>query len=379
MYRTNAQSRALEDAFIRAGLPYHLVGATRFYARREIKDVIAFLRVIHNPSDGISMARIINVPPRGIGRKTMDTLESAALERDVPLYEALDSVVDPDDPNFGLRTRAQRALGAFAQMLHGWIAAREVLSVAELIDRVLQDTGYAGYVRDGTEEGEDRWANVLELRNVAAEYAELSLTEFLADVALVSDVDALSDDVDAPSLMTLHSAKGLEFPVVFITGVEEGVLPHSRSLEDPDQLAEERRLMYVGMTRAKDRLYLTHTFIRPRYGETEPGIPSRFVGDIPSDLIAGDHLSSTRPAVTRVTSWETSTQRRSGRPAPAAPASEGPAYRAGQRVQHEAFGEGLIIGTAVQGGDHIVTVMFEDAGLKRLLAGMAPMEILPED
>jgi DNA helicase-2/ATP-dependent DNA helicase PcrA len=377
MYRTNAQSRALEDAFIRAGLPYRLVGATRFYARREIKDVIAFLRVIHNPADGISMARIINVPPRGIGRKTMGTLEAAALERDVPLYEALDSVVEPDDPNFGLRTRAQRALRAFAEMLHGWIDAREVLSVAELIDRVLQDTGYAEYVRDGTDEGEDRWANVLELRNVAAEYAELSLTEFLADVALVSDVDALSDDVDAPSLMTLHSAKGLEFPVVFITGVEEGVLPHSRSLEDPDQLAEERRLMYVGMTRAKDRLFLTHTFIRPRYGETEPGIPSRFVGDIPAELIAGNRPASSRPAVSRATTWESTAERRSG--PPSRPADTDPQYRAGQRVAHESFGEGLIIGTAVQGGDRIVTVMFEEAGLKRLLAGMAPLEVLAEE
>ncbi|MFQ6101979.1 MAG: ATP-dependent helicase [Anaerolineae bacterium] len=347
MYRTNAQSRALEDAFIRAGLPYRLVGATRFYARREIKDLVAFLRLIHNPTEGVSMARVINVPPRGIGRKTVAVLEEAARERGVSIYEVL-----KESPKLG--ARAQRALAAFVEMLEGWTATWGQMTVAQLIDRVLQDTGYGDYLRDGTEEGEDRWANVLELRNVAAEYNDLTLTDFLADVALVSDVDNLSDEVDAPTLLTLHSAKGLEFPVVFITGLEEGMLPHSRSFDDPEQMAEERRLMYVGLTRAEDRLYLTYAFVRTRRGDNEPSVPSRFLDDIPLELVSG--------------SW-----RQRGREAMGSRESQ---FRAGQRVRHATFGEGLVVESRADGDDEIVTVIFEEAGMKRLMASLAPLERL---
>jgi len=357
MYRTNAQSRALEDGFIRAGMPYRLVGATRFYARREIKDIIAYLRLIHNPAEGVSMARVINVPPRGIGQKTLSTLEDAAQRRDASIYEAMQEASED------LGTRAQRMLTAFVEMLDGWIAARDHMTVAQLIDRVLEDTSYADYLRDGTEEGEDRWANVVELRNVAADYAETTLTEFLADVALVSDVDNLSEDVDAPTLLTLHSAKGLEFPVVFITGLEEGMLPHSRSFDDPDQMAEERRLMYVGLTRAKDRLYLTRAFRRTQYGNSEPSVPSRFLDDIPSEL-TGEARHKT---ASRTTTWSPS-------PQPTLPTAS--RFRAGQRVQHAVFGEGLVIQSRVDGEDEIVTVHFEGVGLKRLMAGMADLERL---
>jgi len=369
MYRTNAQSRALEDVFIRAGLPYRLVGATRFYARREIKDVIAFLRLIHNPSEGVSMARVINVPPRGIGRKTVAVLESAAKERDVSVYQELEDISnppsDPSDiaPPLNLGTRAQRALAVFLEMVQSWIAARENMTVAQLIDRVLEDTSYGDYVRDGSEEGEDRWANVLELRNVAADYEELTLTDFLADVALVSDVDNLSGDVDAPTLLTLHSAKGLEFPVVFIVGLEEEILPHSRSLDDAEEMAEERRLMYVGLTRAEDRLFLTYAFRRTRYGETEYTEPSRFLEDLPPDLVRG------------AGGWR-SDVRNSVRPQRSPVAVRAPQFRAGWRVRHATFGEGIVIESRADGGDEIVTVAFEEVGLKRLVAGLAPLETL---
>jgi DNA helicase-2/ATP-dependent DNA helicase PcrA len=356
MYRTNAQSRALEDEFVRAGMPYRLVGATRFYARREIKDVVAFLRLIHNPADGVSMARVINVPPRGIGQKTVSALEDAAQKGDASIYEALQEIPK------SLGTRAERTLMAFVDMLDGWIGAREHMTVAQLIDRVLEDTRYADYLRDGTDEGEDRWANVLELRNVAADYEETTLTEFLADVALVSDVDNLSEDVDAPTLLTLHSAKGLEFPIVFITGLEEGMLPHSRSFDDPDQMAEERRLMYVGLTRAKDRLYLTRAFRRTRYGDSEPSVPSRFLDDIPAELTG----EARRKTASRATTWAPSPQL-------SRPKSK---FRAGQRVQHATFGEGLVIQSRVDGEDEVVTVHFESVGLKRLMAGMANLERL---
>ena len=367
MYRTNAQSRAFEDAFIRAGLPYKLVGATRFYARREVKDLIAFLRLVHNPTEGVSMARVINVPPRAIGRKTVAVLEDAARTRDVSIYEVLKAIQLPEEDGPALGTRAQRALAAFLGMLEGWIAARAELTVVQVIDRVLEDTNYADYLRDGTEEGEERWANVLELRNVAGEYADLTLTDFLADVALVSDVDNLGDEVNAPTLLTLHSAKGLEFPVVFITGLEEGMLPHSRSLDDPDQMAEERRLSYVGLTRAEDRLFLTYAFVRTRYGESEPSVPSRFLEDIPAKYLSGSWRRARRSTVQRTTTWQSKAE-------PAHRAQ--PRFQAGQRVLHGTFGEGLVVESRATGGDEIVSVIFEGVGLKRLMAGLAHLEKL---
>jgi len=369
MYRTNAQSRAFEDAFIRAGLPYRLVGATRFYARREIKDLIAFLRLIHNPTDGVSMARVINVPPRGIGQKTVAFLEDTARERGISVYEVLKEIPNPKAQSPKLGARAQRALVSFLELLEGWIAARAALTVAQLMDRVLEDTRYADYLRDGTEEGEERWANVLELRNVAAEYEDLTLTDFLADVALVSDVDNLSDEVDAPTLLTLHSAKGLEFPVVFITGLEDGVLPHSRSFDEPEQMAEERRLMYVGLTRAEDRLFLTYAFRRTRYGDSEPSVPSRFLDDIPPELVSGSWGKAQRDASRRATTWQ---------PEPDARRLAQPQFHAGQRVWHATFGEGMVVESRADGSDEIVTAIFEDVGLKRLMASLAHLERLEE-
>ncbi|MDW8069593.1 MAG: UvrD-helicase domain-containing protein, partial [Anaerolineae bacterium] len=297
MYRTNAQSRALEEAFIRAGLPYRLVGATRFYARREIKDLLAFLRVVHNPADSASLLRILNVPPRGIGTQTAQVLEDAARARGVPVWQIIEEVAGSRDHPPLLSGRARTAVAAFHRMVSRWIEMADA-PPADLIDRVIADTGYEAYIREVGQadspyadslrrEGEERWENIQELRLVATQYADASLTDFLADVALVSDVDNLTNGVNAPTLLTLHSAKGLEFPVVFIVGLEEGLLPHIRSLDDPEALAEERRLMYVGVTRAKERLFLTHAFRRARRGDYEPNVPSRFLADIPEALAEG--------------------------------------------------------------------------------------------
>jgi DNA helicase-2/ATP-dependent DNA helicase PcrA len=373
MYRTNAQSRALEDAFVRAGLPYKLVGATRFYSRREVKDMLAFLRLIHNPDDDVSMARVINVPTRGIGRKTITALEDAAREQGLSVYGVLRQVKDPKVEGPDLWTRARQSCQAFLEMLEGWIAASHDLKVAELISRVLEDTGYADYIRDGSDEGEERWDNVLELRTVAADYENHSLAEFLIDVALVSDVDNLDADVDAPTLLTLHSAKGLEFPVVFITGLEDGLLPHSRSFDEPEEMAEERRLAYVGLTRAKDRLFLTYAFRRSRYGSSEATVPSRFLDDIPDELTSGSWRAMRRSTRRRETTWERPV---SAQVVAAAAASSEPRFRAGQRVLHEAFGEGMVLESRSRGDDQIVTVNFEDGGEKRLIASLAPMEVL---
>ncbi|MEA3376686.1 MAG: UvrD-helicase domain-containing protein [Chloroflexota bacterium] len=377
MYRTNAQSRALEDAFVRAGLPYKLVGATRFYSRREVKDVLAFLRLVQNPDDDVSMARVINVPPRGIGQKTRTALEDAAREEGTSVYRVLRRVQTPEAEGPELWTRAERSVLDFLETLEGWMAARSELTVAELINRVLEDTGYADYIRDGSEEGEERWGNVLELRNVAADYENYSLTEFLTDVALVSDVDNLGSDVDAPTLLTLHSAKGLEFPVVFITGLEEGLLPHSRSFDEPEEMAEERRLTYVGLTRAEDRLFLSYAFRRTRYGSSEATVPSRFLEDIPTELTAGSWRRARRDVREEETTWERPfAGRRAGTVVTLDEAPSGPQFQAGQRVVHEAFGEGIVLGSRVQGDDEIVTVNFEEGGEKRLMASFAPMEVV---
>lgn len=375
MYRTNAQSRALEDAFIRAGLPYKLVGATRFYSRREVKDLLAFLRLVQNPDDDVSMERVINVPPRGIGRKTRTVLEEAAREEGTSVYRVLKRIGDSGKAGPDLWTRAEGAARSFLESLEGWMAASHELSVADLMNRVLEDIGYADYLRDGSEEGEERWANVVELRNVAADYEDYSLAEFLTDVALVSDVDNLGAEVDAPTLLTLHSAKGLEFPVVFITGMEEGLLPHSRSFDEPEEMAEERRLAYVGLTRAEDRVFLTYAFRRTRYGSSEATVPSRFLEDIPGELTKGSWRAASRSQQEMETSWE---RPQSGRTVAVQEVPDEPRYRAGQRVMHDMFGEGMVLESRAQGDDEIVTVNFEEGREKRLMASFAPMKVLDE-
>ncbi len=377
MYRTNAQSRVLEDAFVRAGLPYKLVGATRFYARREIKDVVAYLRLVHNPRDSVSLARIINVPARGIGAKTRSTLEEWAADLEVPIHTALQMLrEETEEAAAQFSTRARKVLVGFADLLDELITAREKLNVLELLDLVLDKSRYSAYIRDGTEEGEDRWNNILELRTVAREYLKLppetSLTTFLEEVALVSEVDNLDEAADVPTLLTLHMAKGLEFPVVFIVGLEDGLFPHSRSFDDPEAMEEERRLCYVGITRAKERVYLVHAFRRTMYGESQVNEPSRFISDIPDQLIAGrgeaqaEFGEEERPYHRQV-QW----------PATSEPAVTGQ-FETGDRVRHRIFGEGIVIESKVARGDEEVTVAFEEEGIKRLLASFAKLEKLED-
>jgi DNA helicase-2/ATP-dependent DNA helicase PcrA len=392
MYRTNAQSRPIEDAFVRYGMPYRLVGATRFYARKEVKDVLAYLRLIHNPFDNLSFARIINVPPRGIGQKTLADLGQWAGAAGLPLALAAQRATAGDDGTDGRRPaltgRALAALRTFADLLAGWQRARTEKNVLELLDQVLAESGYASFVRDGSEEGEDRWANIMELRSVAYEYAGLDpqegLTRFLEEVALVSDVDDLQEQSDVPTLLTVHMAKGLEFATVFIVGLEEGVFPHSRCMDDPEEMAEERRLFYVGVTRAKDRLYLLRTYRRTLYGTEQMNQPSRFLLDIPERLVEG-HLVSRAgqpPAPERVPPEgrpplsRPAAQPGRSAPAPRPPrdqAAGAPAYHAGDRVEHPAFGRGTVISSQIVGSDEEVLVAFEGRGVKKLLASLAPL------
>jgi DNA helicase-2/ATP-dependent DNA helicase PcrA len=381
MYRINAQSRALEDGFIRAGLPYRLIGATRFYARREVKDTLAYLRVIHNPDDNVSLQRIINVPPRGIGQKTLADLEDWAESLDVTPARALAALLEAGTaaPFSG---RARNALTGFAEMLGRWQAAKEELSPADLLSTVLEETGYLNYLDDGTNEGRSRAENVLELRGVAESYEGLSLTTFLEEVALVSDVDTRDDETQAPSLLTLHAAKGLEFPVVFIVGLEEGVLPHNRSLNDPDQMQEERRLMYVGLTRAKDRIYLVYAFRRALYGTSSANTPSRFLYDIPIQVREGTVLPKRSQAFSetdgyrRMTTWERAASAARERRQRAERTEQQPRFKAGTCVWHNKYGEGVVVSSAHRGDVEEVEVLFPgEVGQKTILVDfLAPME-----
>lgn len=378
MYRTNAQSRAIEDAFIVHGMPYKLVGATRFYERREIRDVLAYLRVIHNPHDNISLMRIINVPTRTIGNSTMAGLSELAAHKGIPMYEAI-QVLQEDPSASSISVRGRKALLNFSQFMDKLITMKSEVNVVELIDRLLLVSGYERYIRDGTPEGEERWENILELRNVAAEYAylpvEAALTVFLEEVSLVSDVDNLTETNDLPTLLTLHAAKGLEFGTVFIVGMNEGLLPHNRSIEDMDAIEEERRLCYVGITRAKDHLYLLHTFKRTQYGSTEFSEPSRFLADIPQDLIEGGEKKQARQISLGMEAGRY-VRRSASVLSPAKPAQKQdevaqftPRFKTGDKVSHANFGEGTVVESRLSGGDEEVTVAFKGRGIKRLLAG----------
>jgi len=362
MYRTNAQSRAIEEAFLRAGLPYRLVGAQRFYGRKEVKDLIAYLRLIHNPADQVSLERAISTPPRAIGDKTLAALRAAADQASATPVETL-RVLGRGVEVAGIPTRARAPLAQFGALLSGWLEIKDQVLLDSLIDRILEDVGYRAYLGND----EDRWANVMELRGVAQEFSELGLVEFLQQVALVSDQDTLTENMNAPTLLTLHAAKGLEFPIVFIIGLDEGELPHYRSQDDPEAMAEERRLFYVGLTRAQDRVILLRTFRRRTRGVSSLTDPSRFLDDLPADLIEGDLIGMHTPAqatYARETSW----QGREQVPTEAR-------YLAGMRVIHPRFGEGIVLETQLEYDDEQVTVNFEQVGIKHLVASMANLEI----
>jgi DNA helicase-2/ATP-dependent DNA helicase PcrA len=370
----------VEEAFLHAGLPYKLVGAQRFYGRKEIKDLLAYLRVIHNPADSVGLMRAINTPPRGVGAKTLEQLTAAATAGGIPATAVLRDLAENGSRStyaaeFG--GKAGAALTQFGRLLGVWQAASDEIPVAQLFDLVLDNIGYMDFVNDGTEEGMERWANVLELRAVAAENPNVSLNDFLEQVALVSDQDTLAEEGQAPTLLTLHAAKGLEFPVVFIVGLDEGLLPHQRSFDDPESMHEERRLMYVGMTRAKDRLYLLRAFRRSIYGDSGPSEASRFLDDIPEHLLKGNLSRKQAKAEAyfqKATRWDSDSGRSSAaRPAPAAEATR---FKSGQRVRHKMFGEGIVIASKVRGDDEEVDVAFEAVGLKRLAANVANLEML---
>jgi len=371
MYRTNAQSRVLEEAFIRYGMPYKLVAGTRFYERREVKDVIAYLRLIQNPYDSVSLLRVINVPQRGIGEHSLDELTRWARSQGVNEYRALQLLAESKDSGADLpfSARTVKALAGFAVMMAGFIEKSRKLNLVELFDLVVESSGYKQYLV-GLVDGEERWENILELRGVAQDYREMKSTEglaaFLEGVALVSDVDSLEEKVETVTLITLHQAKGLEFPVVFIVGMEDGILPHFKSIDDPAQLEEERRLCYVGITRAKKMVYLVRAFRRRLMGSSAVGKPSRFLLDIPAHLITKGGVKEGE------VSWST----------PSAEVKEKalrmsedlPEFKPGDHVRHDQFGEGVVVNYHKVKNDAEVVVAFDGTGVKRFLLSFARIE-----
>ena len=375
-YRVNAQSRALEEACLRYGMPYKIVGGVRFYQRREVKDLICYLRLLENPFDEVSLARIINVPTRGIGKRTVDELLAWANGLEVPAYTALQLLQDDAERPSPFDARQKRQLTGFLSLLNGLSGLKPDTELPQLIDEVLEQSGLRRAILESDDpDAEDRLENLRELRGLSAEFAdapaEESLPAFLERIALVSDQDAIEDDEQQYiTLITLHQIKGLEFPVVFITGMEDGVLPHMRSIDDPDQLEEERRIAYVGMTRARERLYLFRSLRRRMFGSFGASRRSRFLKDIPFELIEAPERGQRfgnggmgRPE------RELAAVGADGAPVQAPP------FKTGEKVTHPVFGLGIVVDCSPRPGDYEVTVAFPgNQGVKRILHSYGKLE-----
>jgi len=382
MYRTNAQSRVLEEAFVRYGLPYKLVAGTRFYERREVKDLLAYFRFLQNLADDNSLLRIINVPGRGIGPRTLEQINAAARSLNLSLYETLAWLLAPERGDILKNTLPARpqiivTLRTFLAQVSQIKEKQRDINMLDLFDFIIETIGYKRYL-ESEPDGEERWGNVMELRNVAADYRDLApqeaLSAFLDGVALVSDVDSLKTAPDAVTLITLHQAKGLEFPIVFIIGMEEGILPHIRSFDDPGEMEEERRLFYVGLTRAKTRVYLIRAFRRSLMGSSNVNRASRFLDDIPAQLVTGKNaVSHVRTDTLKQEPVRESVQRDIG-----IPAVKGenvvPELKAGDHIRHSVFGDGVVISCQPVRADHEVIVVFKGAGVKKMLLSFARLE-----
>jgi len=378
MYRTNAQSRVVEDAFVRYGVPYRLVAATRFYERKEVKDIIAYFRLIQNEQDSVSLNRIINVPGRGIGKTTLTKLAAWAKSMGISQWDALKALIEAkrEDRELPFDDRAADSLARFYELMVRLREESRSTRLDEFFAKVVESSGYKKYI-EGSDDGAERWENVMELLTVAQTYSNLSPVEalpaFLENVALVSDTDSMENGLDRVTLITLHQAKGLEFPVVFIVGMEERLLPHIRSIDDPAQMEEERRLCYVGITRAKRRVYLVHAMRRAFMGSFGSNPPSRFLEDIPRHLmtgVGGWGEDRSAPKVDSIYSWER---------VPAGEATKskrdpGDEFKAGDRVRHAQFGEGVVVNCKKSGDDFEVTVVFTTAGIKHLMQSFARLE-----
>jgi DNA helicase-2/ATP-dependent DNA helicase PcrA len=390
LFRMNAQSRLIEEALMRQGMPYLVVGGVGFYERKEIKDIVSYLRLIRNPHDPMALRRVINVPARGIGARTLDEIEAAAAQRQISMWDALGAV----EGEALLPARATQPLRRFRELIESLRSEAAGMGVKDLISRVLSASGYAAALsQEDTHESQDRLENLAELLSAAAEYEgrsdEPTLTGFLDQVSLLADTDMMKEDAPVV-LMTLHSAKGLEYDAVFLVGLEEGLMPHVRSLESEDAIEEERRLVYVGMTRARERLHLSWAQSRQVFGQRRTSQPSRFLEEIPRDRLEvtgeaareqpawGRGGGTGRPGAT----WGEARPLRFGaaeRPIAATPAPVSPdlkGIRPGAKVRHPMFGVGTVVRSEGSGDDLKLTVSFLGIGAKRLVARYAALEVL---
>ena len=387
LYRTNAQSRVMEETLLKANIPYKMVGGHKFYDRKEIKDILAYLNVLANPQDSISFERIVNSPKRGIGPGSIEKLRSFASLHEWPLLEAAQNV---DLSNIG--GKAGQQLGTFGEMIQEVTQMIPYLTVTELTKEVLDRSGYLEDLKiQNTLEAQARIENLEEFLTVTQEFdkqfeqqneedadaPEEKLTVFLNDLALVSDIDNLEEDASQVTLMTLHAAKGLEFPVVFLIGLEEGVFPLSRALMEESELEEERRLAYVGITRAEEALYLTNAFSRTLYGRTQYNRPSRFVEEIDQELLEIEGMRPTpkkTPVFAKKTAYSYKQPETAVVPSKSATGGENNNWKPGDKVKHKKWGLGTVVRVSGTSKDLELDVAFPSQGVKRLLAAFAPIE-----
>jgi DNA helicase II / ATP-dependent DNA helicase PcrA len=381
LYRTNAQSRVMEEVLLKSNIDYSIVGGIKFYERKEIKDIISYLKLIANPDDEIAFVRVINVPKRGIGSSSLDKIADFAARHDISLFQALDSV-----ELIGLSPKVTKAAAEFRDLISGYTRMQEFLSVTELVEEVLEKSGYREMLKaEKSLEAQSRLENLDELLSVTKSFEDKNddktLIAFLTDLALVADIDSLDEEgqkkVDTVVLMTLHSAKGLEFPVVFLLGLEEGVFPHSRSLMEEAEMEEERRLAYVGITRAEEQLFITNAQMRTLFGRTNVNPPSRFIKEIPEELLEG--IEPVRK--TTVSSFQSYTPKQPQRKPvtrPAVATSTGGdeiGWKVGEKAEHGKWGIGTVVSVKGEGEGMELDIAFPSpVGIKRLLAKFAPIK-----
>lgn len=375
LYRTNAQSRVIEEVLMKSNIDYNIVGGIKFYDRKEIKDLLAYLRLIANPADDISLQRVINVPKRGLGSTSLDKISRYAQDNDLTMYEAL-----AEADFIGISSKAAKTALEFRRLIETYTQQQEYLSVSELVEEVLERTGYRDMLKaEKTIESQSRLENIEEFLSVTKNFEDnsedKSLVAFLTDLALVADIDEVGKEEkvqDSVVLMTLHSAKGLEFPVVFLMGMEEGVFPHSRSLMDENEMEEERRLAYVGITRAEEELYLTNAQMRTLYGRTNMNPVSRFISEIPADLI--DDLAASKKVTTSFGLKTQPARRPVARPQ-IKTTNINSDWKVGDKASHKKWGTGTVVSVKGSGESMELDIAFPSPiGIKRLLAAFAPIE-----
>jgi len=385
LYRTNAQSRVMEEMLLKSNIEYSIVGGIKFYDRKEIKDTLAYLRLIANPDDDISFQRVINVPKRGIGSSSVDKIANFAAMHDMSMYQALEAI-----ELIGLSPKITKAASEFRDLIQNYTRMQEYLSVTELVEEVIDKSGYVDMLKaEKSIEAQSRLENIEEFMSVSKNFEEAnddkSLIAFLTDLALVADIDKLDDDgkqADSVVLMTLHSAKGLEFPIVFLIGLEEGVFPHSRSLMEETEMEEERRLAYVGITRAEKQLYLTNAQMRTLFGRTNMNPPSRFVKEIPEDLLEGlspvnnrQRMAPSQSGTRNSYVQQQPTRKAVIRPATVATGGEGIGWNIGDKAVHGKWGTGTVVSVKGEGDSKELDIAFPSpVGIKRLLAKFAPIQ-----